>query len=186
MSWDLIATAPDTAKDGHDLLGAFMPGGRQLVVHWSLSAGGGLGAWVADDPLRPLYPTHYQELPELPADAGAPIVTELVPAAAVLGDPNFTLSVRGSGFGPDAQIMWNGAPEPTTVVSPTEVTTLVNMGTATVPASIPVFVQNGAVGAPSNTVAFALTEAAAPELDASAPTARRNHGAHRDPHRRDA
>lgn len=158
MAWDLIATAPDTAKDGHDVLAAVMPGGRQLVVHWNATAGGGRGAWVADDPLRPVYPTHYQELPAPPEDAGSPILTSLVPDTAILGEPAFTLHVHGSGFGPDAVIQWNGAPEPTTVVSPTEVTTGVDMTTAQVSMAIPVAVQNGPTGALSNTLNFSLVD----------------------------
>lgn len=95
--------------------------------------------------------------PALPGEPlGVPIVTALVPDQAALGAPSFTLRVMGSGFSSDAVIHWNGSPEPTTVVSSTEVTTAVNMATATVAVPVPVLVQTAA-GA-SNTLIFTLTE----------------------------
>src|SRR5678816_2221276 len=56
-----------------------------------------------------------------------PTTTALVPSSAKLGDPSFTLHVQGTGFVPGSVILWNGSPEPTTFVSATELTTLVNM-----------------------------------------------------------
>jgi len=69
-------------------------------------------------------------------------LTTLTPATARVGDASFTLHCLGDGFGADAVISWNGADEPTTVVSPTEVTTAVNMLTATTPMPIPVLVRS--------------------------------------------
>jgi hypothetical protein len=90
--------------------------------------------------------------------AAALAVTALVPATAVLGSPSFTIHVQGAGFGPDAVIVWNGSAEPTTVVSPTEVTTEVNMDSAQYPVTIPVAVSSW--GHVSNAVDFTFTEAA--------------------------
>jgi hypothetical protein len=75
----------------------------------------------------------------------APTLTSLVPTSAEIGDPSFTLHAHGTGFTASSVILWNGAPELTIVVSPTELTTVVNMLTATTPASIPVAVQTGGV-----------------------------------------
>ena len=90
-----------------------------------------------------------------------PVLSALVPASARLGDPNFTLHVQGSGFRTGAVILWNGLPEPTTVVSATEVTTGVNMATAEVVMAIPVVVQI-ASGDVSNTLTFDLQPAGPP------------------------
>ena len=90
-----------------------------------------------------------------------PVLSALVPASARLGDPNFTLHVQGSGFKAGAVILWNGLPEPTTVVSATEVTTGVNMATAEFAMAIPVVVQIS-TGAVSNTLTFDLQPAGIP------------------------
>jgi hypothetical protein len=72
----------------------------------------------------------------------APTVTALVPNTAQLGTPSFTLHVMGTGFDEASVIVWNGAPEPTTFVSPTELTTGVNMDTAISAVTLPVAVEN--------------------------------------------
>jgi hypothetical protein len=87
------------------------------------------------------------------------VLDALEPATAVLGSPDFTLHVRGSGFAADAVILWNGSPEPTTVVSPTELTTGVNMATAVAAVTIPVTVTQG--GVVSNALDFTFTAPAA-------------------------
>jgi len=84
-----------------------------------------------------------------------PVVTSLNPSTAVIGAPSFTLHVMGTGFLPSSEIQWNGSPEPTTFVSDTELTTLVDMSTAVVAASIPVAVLNG--GVLSDPMTFDLT-----------------------------
>jgi len=76
--------------------------------------------------------------------AAPPTVTSLAPATVALGSPSFTVHVIGTGFTPDSVIVWNGYDEPTTVVSPTEVTTGVNMGVWQAPATVPVAVRTAA------------------------------------------
>jgi hypothetical protein len=88
-----------------------------------------------------------------------PVLGSLVPTSAQIGAANFTLRVLGTGFRPDSVILWNGGQEPTTYVSPTEVTTAVNMATATTPALIPIQVLN-LPGVLSNTLTFDLQPAA--------------------------
>ena len=103
-------------------------------------------------------------LPVVSAQRGAavdkvlppPVIASLVPATAALGAPNFTLHVMGTGFQSHDVILWNGAPEPTTFVSPTELTTLVNMATAQAAITLPVSVRP-AVGGMSNSLDFTLT-----------------------------
>jgi hypothetical protein len=90
--------------------------------------------------------------------AAPPVVTALEPDTVALGAPSFTIRVVGAGFAPDAVIVWNGSDEVTTVVSATEVTTGVNMATATVAVSVPVAVRNGD-GLVSNALDFTFTEA---------------------------
>jgi len=89
----------------------------------------------------------------------SPVVSSLNPNSAVLGAPSFTLRVLGSGFAPSSIIVFNGSDEPTTFVSPTEITTGVNMETAGVAVAVPVKVRNanGLESAPTN---FTFTEAA--------------------------
>ena len=105
---------------------------------------------------------HRLQWPE-PEVAGAPTVTSLVPSTAALGSPSFTLSVMGMGFTADCVILWNGSPEPTVVVSATELTTGVNMATAELAVTLPVAVRSGISEedyAMSNELAFTFLPAA--------------------------
>lgn len=81
-------------------------------------------------------------------------VTELDPESAEIGEPSFTLHVLGTGFGPDSKIVFNGNEEPTTFVSPEELTTGVNMDVWQGPSEpLPVKVRTG-FGDDSNEVMF--------------------------------
>jgi hypothetical protein len=104
----------------------------------------------------------------VPVPPPPPVVTALEPDTAVLGTASFTVRVLGTGFVPGAVIVWNGYDEPTTVVSPTEVTTGVNMAVWLAPATVPVAVRTPD-GVVSNAVDFTFTEAVVPE--AAAPEA---------------
>ena len=86
-----------------------------------------------------------------------PSLSSLVPSSAALGSPSFTLHVHGTGFDPASQIIWNGSAEPTEYISDTELTTEVNMDTASVAVDIPVVVQNG-FGVQSAPLIFSLTD----------------------------
>jgi len=105
------------------------------------------------DPDR-LYPQ--EGLPYVNPDrdpANIPVVEYLAPATAVVGSTSFTIGVFGGTFDADTEIMWNGSPEPTTLVAPNHVTTGVNMGTVTGPSIVPVGVRSG-TGRLSNTLPF--------------------------------
>lgn len=103
-----------------------------------------------------------------PTPHAALALQALLPASAALGAPSFTLHVMGTGFTATDVIMWNGAPEPTTFVSDTEVTTGVNMDTAINTGEIPVRVDT-AGGAQSNSLVFTFraagTEPPLPEVE---------------------
>src|SRR5262245_30113359 len=119
---------------------------------------------VRNVPLDPpaAFPT-YRQPPGWPPEpiydttTPPPTIAALVPNTAALGAPNFTRSLQGTGFVEGSVIVWNGSPEPTTFVSPTELTTAVNMATAAAAIELPVCVQQPS-GNVSNTVAFTLTE----------------------------
>jgi hypothetical protein len=81
----------------------------------------------------------YEGGPTLPEPVGAPTLDSLNPDSAVAGDAaDITLSCIGTGFTADTIIMFNGLPEPTTLVSDTEVTTGVKPSLFVVPAVCPV------------------------------------------------
>lgn len=85
-----------------------------------------------------------------------PTVASLSPNTAVLGTPSFTLHVFGTGFDTGSIIVFNGFDEPTTFISPTEITTGVNMDVWQAAATLPVGVRSS-VGLMSNTQMFSFT-----------------------------
>jgi hypothetical protein len=95
-------------------------------------------------------------------DAGAgtlpPVLTALVPNTVTIGSPSLTLHVQGTGFTDASVITFAGHDEPTTRVSPTEVTTGIDMAVWLGPDTVPVTVRNG-TGAASNAVSFTFTAA---------------------------
>lgn len=98
------------------------------------------------------------DMPELPPPSQAPVINSLNPNTAVVGGPDLTMTVIGSGFTSGSVIVWNGGDEPTTFVSATQVSTGVKPSTASGPWSIPVAVRNG--DKISNSLAFQFTAAA--------------------------
>jgi hypothetical protein len=71
----------------------------------------------------------------------APTVTELNPATAVSGDPPFTLSVIGTNFSSDCNIVFGNSVEVGVCVSDTELTTKV-IPAIFAPAVVPVYVKD--------------------------------------------
>lgn len=88
-----------------------------------------------------------------------PEVTSLNPNTVALGSESFDIHVMGKNFDEQSHIVWNGAIEPTTRVSDSELTTQVNMGTAVNAVSVPVQVQSSK-GVLSNSMLFEFTPAA--------------------------
>lgn len=97
-----------------------------------------------------------------PVEETTPVLTSFSPASAEKDSPDFTLSCIGTGFNETSVIVFAGVDEPTTLVSPTEVTTGVkpSLGWGT-DVGIPVCIRNGEVY--SNTADFTFTSV--PEAD---------------------
>ena len=92
--------------------------------------------------------------PEEPA-----VISSLDPETAVAGDAaDITMVVNGTGFGADSVIVFDGLDEPTTLVSPTQVSTGVKPSLYVVPADCLVGVRNAA--GMSNELVFSFTAAA--------------------------
>ena len=88
-----------------------------------------------------------------------PVITSISPNTVVLGSPNFDVLINGSGFTAESVIVFNGFDEPTTLVSPTQVKTGVNMSVWAAPAVVPIMVRAGN-GALSNAMNFSFTSPA--------------------------
>ena len=86
--------------------------------------------------------------------AGAPNITSLNPNMKPAGDPAFTLTVNGSGFGTDSVVYWNGATLPTSYGTGTMVTAQVAAMDIMNPGMVPVYVRSG--GKNSNTKDFTV------------------------------
>jgi hypothetical protein len=85
-----------------------------------------------------------------------PTVTALNPSGAVVGDPNFTLVVTGTGFDAASIISWKGMSAVTQYVSATQLSAAIDISLELAAAEIPVAVQSG-TGVLSNSVMFSLT-----------------------------
>lgn len=91
--------------------------------------------------------------------AEPPVLTSIDPDTAVIGDPDLTMTCTGEGFDASCVIMFNDGAEPTTFVSPTELTTIVKPSLAAVAIAVPVKVAKG--GMMSDPLDFTFTDAAA-------------------------
>jgi hypothetical protein len=85
---------------------------------------------------------------------GAPAITTLAPNTATAGDPLFTLTVNGSGFGVDSVVFWNGTALPTAYGTTTQVRATVSAADVAVAGMIPVYVRTG--GKNSNMINFTV------------------------------
>jgi hypothetical protein len=86
--------------------------------------------------------------------AGAPAIASLAPATTNAGDPAFTLTVNGSGFGTDSVVYWNGTALPSSYGTGTRVTAQVTATDVANVGMIPVYVRSG--GKNSNSVMFTV------------------------------
>ncbi|MEY9179699.1 IPT/TIG domain-containing protein [Bradyrhizobium sp. USDA 313] len=94
-------------------------------------------AGVAYDTAHGLAKSAEAEPPPAP-----PMLTALSPNTAVSGDPDFVLSCIGTGFDQSTTIIFGDYDEETTLVSATEVTTIVKPSLFA-PAVVPVKLRNG-------------------------------------------
>ncbi len=83
---------------------------------------------------------------------GAPAITSLSPAMATAGDPAFTLTVNGTGFGTDAVVYWNGTALPSTYSTTVKVTAMVSAPDVMSAGTFPMYVRSG--GKNSNMMNF--------------------------------
>ena len=98
----------------------------------------------------------------------APVLTSLVPTTAVVGSSNLTLQCNGTGMLSGSVVAFNGVDQPTTYVSPTQVTAPVKPAGATA-GTVNVTVRNG--NEPSNDRPFTFTVAEEPETTSAEETA---------------
>lgn len=73
----------------------------------------------------------------------APTLTSLTPNTVTAGDPAFTLTVNGSGFGTDSVVFWNGAALPTAYGTGSRVTAQVPATDVLAAGAFPVYVRSG-------------------------------------------
>ena len=57
-----------------------------------------------------------------PSPYPTPVAGNVVPSSVIAGDPDFTLTVNGSGFVDGSVVRWNGADRPTNFLSATQMT----------------------------------------------------------------
>jgi len=105
---------------------------------------------------------HYQRVDKEPGVPDVLTLTEMEPTSAIIGDDDLTLVLTGTGFTADSIIVFNGGDEPTTLMSDTQVATIVKPSTAGVSGAYPVLVREGGV----ETDALEFTFYEAPEADA--------------------
>src|SRR5437588_1540184 len=75
-----------------------------------------------------------------------PIISSLNPPAVAAGGPSITLTINGSGFSPTSVVQYNSAPQATTYVNSSTLTTSVNAAAVATPTTIQVTVVTGAPG----------------------------------------
>jgi len=92
-----------------------------------------------------MYDAIYYVLTHGTDTAAIPEVTSLNPSSVTLGSPTFDIHVMGKNFTTNSIIMFAGQPEPTTLVSPTELTTGVNMDVWAGPDIVQVYVETDGV-----------------------------------------
>src|SRR5262249_46611247 len=82
----------------------------------------------------------------------------LVPINTAPGSSSFTLTVNGTNFTSSSVVNWNGAPRPTTFISATQLTAVIDSGDVAAASSANVTVVNPTPGGgTSNVVQFNVT-----------------------------
>jgi len=88
-----------------------------------------------------------------------PTLSSLTPDTKVYHMPSFTLTVNGTDFTSDTVIVFNNVQKPTTLISSSEMTCLVDTSDiATAPASLPVLAKDTVSGDESNTLYFTVEQ----------------------------
>jgi outer membrane protein assembly factor BamB len=87
-----------------------------------------------------------------------PTVTSLAPSSAIVGSPDFTLTVNGANFTIASVVLWGGIPVPTTLVLPSQLTASISASQIASIGMTPVSVQaySNPIAPISNVVNFTV------------------------------
>ena len=105
------------------------------------------------------------------SSGGGAVLKDLQPIVQMQNAPAFTLTLDGSGFSSSEQAVFNGTPEPTTVVNSTQLTSTIPSSAISSPGTFSVKVQSGT--ASSGALNFYVVPAIAPNsvtVSAGSPT----------------
>jgi hypothetical protein len=105
---------------------------------------------------HPTGPTRREPPPLQREETSPPTLQALDPATAEVGGEDVTLRCLGSGFTADSKILFNSGEEPTTLVNPTELTTIVKPSTASGPWAVPVVIDT--LGTQTQPLTFQFTD----------------------------
>ncbi|MFI5346382.1 MAG: IPT/TIG domain-containing protein [Elusimicrobiota bacterium] len=100
-----------------------------------------------------------------------PVLTGLSPAQVVAGSSALALTVNGGGFGGSSVVLWNGAPRPTTFVSPAQLTVSLSGADVAAAGLGVVTVLTPAPGGGTSSPALLMITNPAPSLTALSPNA---------------
>jgi hypothetical protein len=90
-----------------------------------------------------------------------PAITALAPSSAVAGGAAFTLTVTGTGFVADSEVMWNGSPRSTTYGSSTQLSASIDAADVASAGAASITVANPTPGGTSNSVSFPIQKSSA-------------------------
>lgn len=91
------------------------------------------------------------------ANLPAPTATAIAPTGVTAGSGQLTLTVTGGNFSPCSAVQWNGAPNATTYLSPTQLTTVIPASDVTAVATVPVTVFTPTPGGGTSNPAISFT-----------------------------
>ncbi len=94
------------------------------------------------------------------------MLASLTPASAPAGGANFTLALDGANFLPNSQVLWNGAPRPTNLVSANQLTASISASDLAAAGTVFITVSNPAPGGGlSNALPFVITGPPDPDTE---------------------
>jgi hypothetical protein len=91
------------------------------------------------------------------ANLPAPTTTAIAPTGVTAGSGQLTLTVTGSNFSPCSTVQWNGAPNATAYLSPTQLTTVIPASDVTTVATVPITVLTPTPGGGTSNPAIPFT-----------------------------
>ena len=95
------------------------------------------------------------------AEAGIPVISQIIPQAITAGASNTTLQVVGANITDQTVVLWNGAQLPTTVIDNTTVASPVLSASLAVPGTAELQLLNSITGKTSASVEFKISSAPA-------------------------